>query len=160
LSKAKERSVSDEDSYDNFSDNSDKDITQGVYITKSEDDKELLRRSPLSKTLLTKIPGVKSLYLGGDFISVTKTPAVQWDIIKPLIFESIMDYYADTSPGEFKVSLVYGYTNNEKILMRRVSYLTFFSVLLNCHDSKYSKIAIQLLFPIPPFSTPIVRWLL
>ena len=66
---------------------------------------ELLARSPLSKTLLTSIPGIKSLYLGSDFISVTKKPVVKWETIRPLIFEAIMDFYADT-PAGFKRVLV------------------------------------------------------
>ena len=90
-------------------------ILQGVHITKSEEDKELLRRSPLSKTLLMKIPGIKSLYLGGDFISVTKTPVVKWETVRPLIFEAIMDFYADTEPGEYKVRLYFRTLKTEHV---------------------------------------------
>ena len=67
-----------------------------------QDDAHLLARSPLSKTLLTKITGVKSLYLGADYISVTKKSVIKWEMIRPQIFEAIMDFYSDVPPGEFK----------------------------------------------------------
>ncbi|XP_050311347.1 NFU1 iron-sulfur cluster scaffold homolog, mitochondrial-like [Anthonomus grandis grandis] len=54
--------------------------------------------SPLAK-LLFRIEGVKSVFLGPDFITVTKTDdEVEWKIIKPEIFATIMDFFASNLP--------------------------------------------------------------
>jgi Fe-S cluster biogenesis protein NfuA len=54
--------------------------------------------SPLGK-LLFRIDGVKSVFLGPDFITVTKTDDdVEWKIIKPEIFATIMDFFASGLP--------------------------------------------------------------
>lgn len=54
--------------------------------------------SPLAK-LLFRIDGVKSVFLGPDFITITKTDdEVEWKIIKPEIFATIMDFFASNLP--------------------------------------------------------------
>ncbi|GJL94462.1 MAG: iron transporter [Hyphococcus sp.] len=47
--------------------------------------------SPLAQTLFD-IDGVMSVYLGGDFITVTKAEAVEWMHIKPGILGAIADF--------------------------------------------------------------------
>lgn len=54
--------------------------------------------SPLGK-LLFRIEGVKSVFLGPDFITITKSDdEVDWKIIKPEIFATIMDFFASGLP--------------------------------------------------------------
>ncbi|XP_044253795.1 NFU1 iron-sulfur cluster scaffold homolog, mitochondrial-like [Tribolium madens] len=54
--------------------------------------------SPLGK-LLFRIEGVKSVFLGPEFITVTKTDdEIEWKIIKPEIFATIMDFFASGLP--------------------------------------------------------------
>jgi len=54
--------------------------------------------SPLGK-ILFRIEGVKSVFFGPDFITITKHDEdVQWQIIKPEIFASIMDFFASGLP--------------------------------------------------------------
>lgn len=53
--------------------------------------------SPLARKLMS-IPGVKSVLLGPDFISVNKHDDNEWGIIKPDIFASIMDFYQANLP--------------------------------------------------------------
>lgn len=54
--------------------------------------------SPLGK-LLFRIDGVKSVFLGPDFITVTKTDDdVEWKLLKPEIFATIMDFFASGLP--------------------------------------------------------------
>lgn len=54
--------------------------------------------SPLGK-LLFRIDGVKSVFLGPDFITVTKVDDdVEWKILKPEIFATIMDFFASGLP--------------------------------------------------------------
>lgn len=54
--------------------------------------------SPLTK-LLFRIEGVKSVFLGPDFITVTRLDEdVEWKLLKPEIFATIMDFFASGLP--------------------------------------------------------------
>lgn len=54
--------------------------------------------SPLAK-MLFRIEGVKGVFLGPDFITVTKADdEVEWKIVKPEIFAVIMDFFASNLP--------------------------------------------------------------
>ena len=49
-------------------------------------------RSPLAVTLFT-IPEVESVFLGSDFITVTKKNDADWNLLKPEILTIIMDFF-------------------------------------------------------------------
>src|SRR5512134_1557493 len=49
-------------------------------------------RSPLASRLFT-IDGVEGVFLGYDFITVTKAPSQQWEVMKPQILAAIMDHF-------------------------------------------------------------------
>lgn len=54
--------------------------------------------SPLGK-MLFRIEGVKGVFLGPDFITVTKTDdEIEWKLLKPEIFATIMDFFASGLP--------------------------------------------------------------
>lgn len=54
--------------------------------------------SPLAK-MLFRIDGVKGVFLGSDFITVTKADdEVDWKVIKPEIFAVVMDFFASNLP--------------------------------------------------------------
>ncbi|XP_039282100.1 NFU1 iron-sulfur cluster scaffold homolog, mitochondrial [Nilaparvata lugens] len=54
--------------------------------------------SPLAK-LIFRIEGVKSVFFGSDFITVTKADEdVDWRVVKPEIFAVIMDFFASGLP--------------------------------------------------------------
>ncbi|KAK9509244.1 hypothetical protein O3M35_006599 [Rhynocoris fuscipes] len=54
--------------------------------------------SPLAK-LLFRIEGVKSVFFGPDFITVTKLDdEVEWKVLKPEIFATIMDFFSTGLP--------------------------------------------------------------
>lgn len=59
-----------------------------IFIAKKED----AARSPLAKQLF-EIAGVEAVFLGEDFITVTKNEASRWEILKPMILTEVMDYY-------------------------------------------------------------------
>ena len=48
--------------------------------------------SPLAKRLFL-IDGVDSVFLGTDFISITKTDNLDWQVLKPLILSQVMQHY-------------------------------------------------------------------
>jgi len=53
--------------------------------------------SPLAKKLFA-IDGITGVFLGSDFITVTKTEDLNWPVLKPDIFAAIMDFYSSGEP--------------------------------------------------------------
>lgn len=60
----------------------------GFFVSKNDNPMEILR-SPLAKKLFD-IEGVKSVYLGSDFVTITKYAEKQWRLIRPDLFDVIM----------------------------------------------------------------------
>eukprot|EP00029_Vermamoeba_vermiformis_P010847 TRINITY_DN5811_c0_g1_i1.p1 TRINITY_DN5811_c0_g1~~TRINITY_DN5811_c0_g1_i1.p1 ORF type:complete len:316 (-),score=67.41 TRINITY_DN5811_c0_g1_i1:88-1035(-) len=66
--------------------------------------------SPLAK-LLFKEEGVKGVFLGPDFVSVTKTGDTDWEFLKPTVFSTLMEFFnsgekvidADSVPKDTQV---------------------------------------------------------
>ncbi len=54
-------------------------------------------RSPLARSLFA-LPGVARVFLGGDFISVTKTDDLPWQTLKPQVLGAIMDHFVAGLP--------------------------------------------------------------
>ena len=48
--------------------------------------------SPLAKRLFL-IDGVDAIFFGADFISITKTDDLEWQVLKPLILSQVMQHY-------------------------------------------------------------------
>ncbi|KAF3695957.1 NFU1 iron-sulfur cluster scaffold -like protein, mitochondrial HIRA-interacting protein 5 [Channa argus] len=54
--------------------------------------------SPLARQLF-RIDGVKSVFLGPDFITITKSDVnMEWKVIKPDVFAAIMDFFTSGLP--------------------------------------------------------------
>jgi len=53
---------------------------------------EEAKRSPLALNLF-KIDGVEGVFFGSDFISITKSNNREWQMLKPSISETIIEYY-------------------------------------------------------------------
>lgn len=51
-------------------------------------------RSPLAESLF-HVAGVCEVFFGQDFISVTKAPEHDWDLLKPQVLGSIMEYFME-----------------------------------------------------------------
>ena len=58
---------------------------------------EEAKNSPLAKCLFN-IDGVQSVFLGSDFIAVTKIDSLEWFSLKPAILAAIMEHYASGLP--------------------------------------------------------------
>jgi Fe-S cluster biogenesis protein NfuA len=54
-------------------------------------------RSPLAMALFD-LPGVARVFLGGDFITVTKTEETGWQALKPQVLATIMDHFVAGRP--------------------------------------------------------------
>jgi Fe-S cluster biogenesis protein NfuA len=53
---------------------------------------EEAKRSPFALNLF-KIDGVEGVFFGSDFISITKNDNHEWQMLKPLISETIIEFY-------------------------------------------------------------------
>jgi len=53
--------------------------------------------SPLA-TALFNIDGVERVYLGGDFLTITKGEAIEWPHLKPHVLAAIMDHFTSGKP--------------------------------------------------------------
>ncbi len=54
-------------------------------------------RSPLASELFT-LPGVARVFLGGDFVTVTKSDAVEWQTLRPQVLGAIMEHFVAGRP--------------------------------------------------------------
>lgn len=52
--------------------------------------------SPLARRLLA-VDGVRSVFFGGDFVTITKDDPIDWSVVRPEVFEVIMEFFADGS---------------------------------------------------------------
>ncbi len=57
--------------------------------------------SPFAKRLFD-VDGVEGVFFGSDFITITKTQSIDWQVMKPLILGSIMDHYNSGEETIFK----------------------------------------------------------
>lgn len=74
---------------------------RGFYATKADLDD--IARSPLAKEIF-KIDGIKSVYFGGDFITVTKLATAHWSHLRTFIFSAIMDFYSSNANAQALLS--------------------------------------------------------
>jgi Fe-S cluster biogenesis protein NfuA len=58
---------------------------------------ESARRSPLAERLF-QVEGVTGVFLGGDFITVTKRADKQWELLKPALLGIIMEHFVADWP--------------------------------------------------------------
>jgi len=65
--------------------------------TANFNNKEEAKRSPLARALFA-IEKVEAVFLGGDFVSVTKSDSVEWQVVKPLILTTIMEHFVAGLP--------------------------------------------------------------
>ena len=60
-------------------------------------DAEAAERSPLARRLF-QIEGVTGVFFGGDFVSVSKSDADDWQLLKPVILGVIMEHFVAGHP--------------------------------------------------------------
>ncbi|MEZ5913297.1 MAG: NifU family protein [Paracoccaceae bacterium] len=59
---------------------------------------EAAAASPLARRVFA-VGGVTGVFLGGDFVTVTKDAGSQWDHIKPAILGAIMEHFQSGAPA-------------------------------------------------------------
>lgn len=60
-------------------------------------DREAAEISPLASALFL-VPGVAGVFLGGDFVAVTKVDDVDWAHIKPAVLGTVMEHFVAGKP--------------------------------------------------------------
>jgi Fe-S cluster biogenesis protein NfuA len=60
-------------------------------------DKEAAQTSPLAERLM-RIEEVRGVFLGGDFITVTKAEEADWQLVKPVVLGVIMEHFVTGAP--------------------------------------------------------------
>jgi Fe-S cluster biogenesis protein NfuA len=55
------------------------------------------RLSPLAARVFD-VDGVRGVYLGSDFVSVTKAEGLEWHLLKPAVLGAIMEHYLSGEP--------------------------------------------------------------
>jgi NFU1 iron-sulfur cluster scaffold homolog, mitochondrial len=50
--------------------------------------------SPLARQLFL-VDGVRGVFFGADFVTVTKDASVDWAVVRPEVFEVVMDYFME-----------------------------------------------------------------
>jgi Fe-S cluster biogenesis protein NfuA len=68
-----------------------------VGLTADFPDAEAAKRSPLAERLF-ELDGITGVFLGGDFITVTKRADQDWYIMKPAILGVIMEHFTAGRP--------------------------------------------------------------
>lgn len=61
-------------------------------------DEEAAAGSPLARRLFA-VEGVEAVFLGPDFISVTKSDAVEWPHVKPALLGAVMEHFQSGAPA-------------------------------------------------------------
>ena len=66
-------------------------------VAEFTDEADAERLSPLARRIFG-VEGVTGVYLGGDFISVTKSDGVDWYVMKPAVLGAIMEHFLSGEP--------------------------------------------------------------
>ncbi len=59
--------------------------------------RDAAQRSPLAR-LLFEIDGVACVFLGSDFVTVTKSGDKTWQVLKPMVLGAVMDHFTSGAP--------------------------------------------------------------
>ena len=78
-------------------------------------DKEMAKKSPLASRLFNTV-GVEGVYLGSDFITVTKMESKEWESLKPLVLGAIMEHFNSGEPvvDNIEIPIVHDTKNDDE----------------------------------------------
>ena len=69
-------------------------------------------KSPMA-TRLFGVDGVEGVFLGTDFVTVTKAHSVEWDVIKPALLGAIMEHFQSGQPVVSEESTASGHAEHD-----------------------------------------------
>jgi Fe-S cluster biogenesis protein NfuA len=97
------------------------------YKTAFFTDSENASASPLASALFV-LTDIRAVFYGGDFITVTKTEASSWDILKPQILTTVMEHYQSGLPlmregGAKKKEVSDSYSDDDQQIIEQIKEL-------------------------------------
>ncbi len=92
--------------------------TGTAFFTNAED----ASISPLALSLFT-IDDVTAIFLGGDFVTVTKNEASHWEALKPIILTTIMDHFVAGKPVIVRTAEVSATNEDDSDLVKQIKEL-------------------------------------
>ena len=69
----------------------------GVTFSSAREARAGSPSSPLASAIF-RVEGVAAVFFGSDFITVTKRDEFSWELVKPGVFEAVMEHYASGKP--------------------------------------------------------------
>ncbi len=91
----------------------------GTAFFTSEEDAKL---SPLAETLF-KTPGVTAVFLGGDFVTVTRDVSQTWELLKPQLLTTIMDHFVSGKPVLLEPGAASAGNENDSDIVKQIREL-------------------------------------
>lgn len=90
-------------------------------------DKENAKQSPLASALFV-LADIRAIFFGSDFITVTKTEAASWEILKPQILTTIMEHFQSGLPlmreaAPAKAEGASGYSDSDQEIVDQIKEL-------------------------------------
>jgi Fe-S cluster biogenesis protein NfuA len=92
--------------------------TGTMFVANKED----AVRSPLAQKLFN-ITYVEAVFLGSDFITVTKAEDARWEILKPMILTEIMDFFISGQVAEASAKEEVTYDVNDPLIKQIVELI-------------------------------------
>jgi NFU1 iron-sulfur cluster scaffold homolog, mitochondrial len=68
----------------------------GLFCTRDNNES---KRSPLARRIFLDMENVTGVFLGRDFITLTKDDEVTWKFLRPMALSVIMDFFAENKPA-------------------------------------------------------------
>jgi Fe-S cluster biogenesis protein NfuA len=93
--------------------------TGTLFLTSKE---EAQASSPLAAALFA-VEGVTAVFLGADFITVTRSESATWDVLKPLLLTSIMDHFVAGRPVVTGTDAAPAGTEEDSDIVRQIKEL-------------------------------------
>jgi len=89
-----------------------------AFFTSAEDAKA----SPLAEALF-RTGGVTAIFLGGDFVTVTKGVEDDWETLKPTLLTTIMDHFVAGKPVMLKPGAAAASNENDSDIVKQIKEL-------------------------------------
>jgi len=94
-------------------------MASGTAFFTNEKDAKI---SPLADTLF-RTPGVTAIFLGADFITVTRGIDDTWDMMKPQLLTAIMDHFVAGKPVMLDAVVAQASSENDSDVVKQIKEL-------------------------------------
>lgn len=88
-------------------------------------DASMARQSPLAMALFT-VDGVRAVFFGSDFVTVTRAEEKSWEVLKPALLNTIMEHFVtgkEVLQSEQKLSADNSAANDDNEIVKQIREL-------------------------------------